>query len=308
MTDSGGVQIFSMGHGGVADEIKGRMNQARDKTLISITEEGATFRSYRGGERLFLSRRCRSTSSGKLGADLIVQFDECTPFNVERDYTARSMALSHRWGDRSIAEYQRGEGLSAQGPAPGALRHRQGGVYDDLRLESAQYTATGRSSARRSAARRRLEGSRCTRWSATPCRMWRRTGRCTCSASAASSTSFAGVRLGIDTFRLRPPTRVARHGLGAEEGRPGRAGPTCENARFRDETGPIDDTCGCATCTHYAAGYLSHLVKADELLGLMLLAEHNVFTMTRLMAEIREAIGTGTLDAAEQAGWWPTTP
>ena len=300
LTDSGGFQIFSMGHGGVADEIKGRMNQARDKTLISITEEGATFRSYRGGERLFLSPEVSIDIQRKLGADLIVQFDECTPFNVERDYTARSMALSHRWGDRSIAEYQRGEGLSAQGLPQALYGIVQGGVYDDLRLESAQYTADRPFFS--TAIGGSLGGSKEQMYEVVgyamphvaPDRPVHLLG------IGGFVDIFAGVRLGIDTFDCVHPTRVARHGWALKKGARGER-VNLRNARFRDETGPIDDTCGCATCTHYAAGYLSHLVKADELLGLMLLAEHNVFTMTRLMAEIREAIGTGTLDAAEQA-------
>src|SRR5690606_20590830 len=109
LTDSGGFQIFSMGHGGVADEIKGRRGPAgrnagpsgeggRSTSLTRITEAGAEFRSYLDGSKLILTPERSVDIQRKLGADLIVQLDECTPFHVERGYTARSMALSHRWG------------------------------------------------------------------------------------------------------------------------------------------------------------------------------------------------------------------
>src|SRR3546814_7114484 len=116
LTDSGGFQIFSMGHGSVADEIKGRRNAGRESprqaTLIKVTEEGAAFRSYLNGETLFLSPERSIDIQRKQGADLIAQLEECTPFHVDRDYTARSMAMSHRWGDRSLAEFERGGCLS----------------------------------------------------------------------------------------------------------------------------------------------------------------------------------------------------
>ncbi|MEM1399640.1 MAG: tRNA guanosine(34) transglycosylase Tgt, partial [Pseudomonadota bacterium] len=137
LTDSGGFQIFSMGHGGVADEIKGRGRTVeRDKSLIEITEEGAVFRSYTDGAKLSLTPERSIDIQRKLGADLIVQFDECTPFHVDRDYTARSMELSHRWGDRCLEEFDRGDDGSQA--LYGIV---QGGVYEDLREVSSRYTA-----------------------------------------------------------------------------------------------------------------------------------------------------------------------
>ena len=102
LTDSGGFQIFSMGHGGVADEIKGRNRSERPKSLVKITEEGAEFRSYLDGEKLFLSPEESIRLQRLLGADLIVQLDECTPYHVGADYVADSMAMSMRWGDRCL--------------------------------------------------------------------------------------------------------------------------------------------------------------------------------------------------------------
>jgi queuine tRNA-ribosyltransferase len=110
---------------------------------------------------------------------------------------------------------------------------------------------------------------------------------------------FAAVRLGMDTFDCVHPTRVARHGWALVKGATGER-INLRNARFRDMTGPIDETCACPVCRRYSAGYLHHLLKADELLGPTLLSQHNVATMARLMREVREAIRGGTLDAARR--------
>ncbi|MEM7653462.1 MAG: tRNA guanosine(34) transglycosylase Tgt, partial [Pseudomonadota bacterium] len=155
LTDSGGFQVFSLGHGGVADEIKGRKGggaetKATDQTgsgvsdLVKISEEGVKFRSYIDGSRHMLTPERSIDIQRKLGADLILVLDECTPFHVDKSYTARSMQLSHRWGDRSLSEFLEGDeqvGAPAIGSAgPQALYGIiQGGVYPDLRAESAAY-------------------------------------------------------------------------------------------------------------------------------------------------------------------------
>ena len=103
LTDSGGFQIFSLGHGSVADEIKGKKsNKKIKKTLLNINEEGAIFKSYVNGSNLLLTPEKSIQIQRNLGADLIVVFDECTPFNVSKDYTSRSMYRSHRWAKRSV--------------------------------------------------------------------------------------------------------------------------------------------------------------------------------------------------------------
>ena len=112
---------------------------------------------------------------------------------------------------------------------------------------------------------------------------------------------FEGVRLGIDTFDCVQPTRVARHGWALLKGRPGER-INLRNARFRDDPAPIDETCGCETCQAFSRGYLHHLLKAGELLAITLITTHNVFTMNRLMRDVREAIAAGTLDRA-RAEW-----
>ena len=137
LTDSGGYQIFSMGFGSVSNEIKGKRDieaLGMTKSLLKIDEDGATFRSYVDGKIHYLTPERSIEIQRQLGADLIVVLDECTPFNVDKDYTASSMRRSHRWALRSLQEFKR----TATGKQAlyGII---QGGVYEDLRDESADF-------------------------------------------------------------------------------------------------------------------------------------------------------------------------
>ena len=107
LTDSGGFQVFSMGHGTCADEIKGRNTTKSKESLLKITEEGAVFKSYNDGAKLMLNPEISMELQHKLGADLIMQMDECTAYQVTRDYTAKSMEMSMRWGDRSLTAFDK---------------------------------------------------------------------------------------------------------------------------------------------------------------------------------------------------------
>src|SRR6185312_9927449 len=139
ITDSGGFQVFSMGHGTVADEIKGRAAQfAGDRAgaILSIEEEGVRFRSYLDGSTRFMGPETSMEVQAALGSDIALVFDECTPFHADRDYTARSTERTHRWLDRCLAWH------AAHGPAGQAVYGIvQGGVHEDLRRASAQEVA-----------------------------------------------------------------------------------------------------------------------------------------------------------------------
>ena len=120
ITDSGGFQVFSMGHGSVADEIKRRRGGTQSR-ILSIEEEGVRFRAYTDGSERFMGPETSMEIQAALGSDIALAFDECTPFHVDRDYTLRSMERTHRWLDRCVAWH--GE----HGPGgPGALRDRPG--------------------------------------------------------------------------------------------------------------------------------------------------------------------------------------
>src|SRR5438067_2656389 len=135
ITDSGGFQVFSMGHGSVADEIKGRRGE-RESRILSIDEEGVRFQSYADGSPQFMGPETSMEVQAALGSDIALAFDECTPFHVDRDYTAPSTARTHRWLQRCLHWH------ASHGPADQVVFGIvQGGVEHDLRLESAATVA-----------------------------------------------------------------------------------------------------------------------------------------------------------------------
>jgi len=297
MTDSGGFQIFSMGHGSVADEIKGR-NRNNSKSMLKITEEGAKFRSYKDGSMIMLTPELSMEIQRKLGADLIYQFDECTAFHVDRDYTEMSMHRSHRWGDRSLKAFDEGNDGTQ-----GLYGIIQGGVYENLRKLSTQWvedrpffgTAVGGS----------LGGSEE--------QMNEVVAMCMDNVTKDRPVHLLGigrirdvftfVRMGIDTFDCVSPTRIARHGWALVKGEP-QERINIRNARFRDDDTPLYPDLDNPASRDFSKGYIHHLFKAGEMLGMQLLAMHNVATINLLMREVRQAIKDGTLDDLEKE-WLP---
>ncbi len=298
MTDSGGFQIFSMGHGSVADEIKGRNKIDRGKSLLKVTEEGARFKSYWNGTYLNLTPELSIEIQRKLGADLIYQLDECTAYHVDKDYTARSMEMSHRWGDRSLAEFERHHDGSQA--LYGIV---QGGVYEDLRDISCAYVndrpffglAVGGS----------LGGSEEEMFDVVNMCMQRlREDRPVHLLGIGRIKDvFDFVRLGIDTFDCVSPTRIARHGWALVKGLPGER-LNIRNACFRDDPEPLDPRIDIPASRDYSKAYLHHLIKSGEMLGMQLIAQHNVATINMLMREVRAAIKDGTLDQLQKE-WLP---
>jgi len=294
MTDSGGFQIFSMGHGSVADEIKGR-NKSRGKSLLKITEEGARFHSYRDGSTLNLTPEESMRIQRKLGADLIYQFDECTAYHDDRDYTAMAMERSHRWGDRCLAEFAKThDGTQA---LYGII---QGGVYEDLRARSIDYVqdrpyfgvAVGGC----------LGGSvdemkEVVSWCMAPKVNHSRPVHLLGIGRIADVFSF--VRMGMDTFDCVTPTRIARHGMALIKGRRDER-INLKNAQFRDDPEPLDGSMDLPFSRDFSKAYIHHLFKANELLGIQIVAQHNVAVMNQLMREVRAAIREGSLDALEK--------
>lgn len=288
-TDSGGFQIFSLGYGSVADEIKGRGQKHRPKTILKITEEGAEFKSYLDGTKHFLTPEGSIQIQRKLGADLIVQLDECTPFHVDKEYTARSMEMSMRWGDRSLAEHARhDEGKQAM---YGIV---QGGVYPDLRQQSCEYTRD------RDFFATAIGGS----LGAHKEQMYEVVAMCSAHIHPARPVHllgigsfidvFSNVVSGMDTFDCVSPTRIARHGWALVKGAP-KERLNIRNKQFQVDQDPVDSSCGCYACKNHSRGYIHHLFRAGEFLGMQLLSIHNVFTMNRLMRDVRQAIKNGTL-------------
>jgi len=301
LTDSGGFQIFSLGHGSIADEIKGKRNNT-SKTLLKITEDGALFKSYLDGKMHLLTPERAMEIQRNLGADIVLVLDECTPFHVNKDYTKQSMDRSHRWAVRSLKEFN-----SKNNGMQSLYGIVQGGIYEDLRSESCntinELPFFGQA----------IGGS----LGATKQQMYDVVGFTKDKLNPEKPTHllgiggisdiFSGVSQGIDTFDCVHPTRVARHG-GALVRPPNqlegqhKSHINLFNSTFKLDNKPIESDCPCLTCKKYSRGYLNHLLKAREMLGYQLITIHNVTFMNRLMSSIRQAIKDDCL-AIEQNRW-----
>jgi queuine tRNA-ribosyltransferase len=305
LTDSGGYQIFSLGHGSVSEEIKGKRNGPKNRSLKLINEDGATFKSYMGGKMYTLTPESSIKIQRQLGADLIVVLDECTPFNVDKSYTERSMHMSHRWAVRSLNAFNT---LNTDGRQAlyGII---QGGVYEDLREAGTDFVnsqpffghAVGGSLG---ASKDQMEDI----VSFTMSRLSRDRPVHLLGIGGVRDI-FHGVEQGIDTFDCVHPTRLARHGGALVRAKHWRDQPykgsdhlNMRNAIYREDPRPIDSDCACDTCKNYSRAYLHHLFKADELLGLTALTVHNVAFMNDLLKAIRNAIAEDRLQA-EKANW-----
>lgn len=297
LTDSGGFQVFSMGHGWCADEIKGRnkeKKEERNNSLLEITELGCAFRSYVDGKKILLTPESAMEIQRKLGADLLMQFDECTPYHVTKDYTARSMEMSMRWGDRCLAEFVRHDN-----GAQAVYGIIQGGVHGDLRRISAGYTKD------RPFFGTALGGC----LGGTDEEMETVVADSLPYAHPARPVHFLGigrlrdvfrfVRMGVDTFDCVIPTRLARHGTAFMQGARGET-INLLNAKYREDQTPLDPRNGIAASSSFSKAYIHHLLKAKEQLAVQILAQHNVATINRLMREVRAAIRAGTLDSLEK--------
>lgn len=298
LTDSGGFQVFSLGQGNDANEIKGRNKGHENKSLLKITEEGCVFRSHIDGRKIELTPEGSMEIQRKLGADLLMQFDECTPYDVTKEYTQKSMEMSMRWGDRCLEEFERHDN-----GAQAVYGIVQGGVHQDLREISAQYTRDreffgtaigGCLGGTDEEMQGVVEWSRAHIHPDRPVHFL---------GIGRIRDVFTFVRLGIDTFDCVIPTRLARHGVAFVKGTPGET-INLKNAKYREDESPLDEENGIPASKNFSKAYIHHLLKAGELFGLQILAQHNVATFNRLMREVRTAIKTGTLDALEK-DWLP---
>jgi len=269
LTDSGGFQVMSLSE------------------LRTIKEAGVRFRSHIDGSYIDLSPERSIEIQHLLDSTITMAFDECTPFPATHEQAAQSMRLSMRWAARSRAAF-------VQRPGYGLFGIVQGGVYPDLRRESAEalneigfegYAIGGLAVGEGQAQMfETLEE--------TAPHLPRERPRYLMGVGKPADIVGA-VRRGVDMFDCVLPTR---------SGRTGQAwtwdGPlNLRNARHRDDTGPLDPDCPCPVCRDYDRAYLHHLTKAEEVLGLMLLTEHNLWHYQELMRGLRQAIEERRLDA-----------
>jgi queuine tRNA-ribosyltransferase len=282
--------VFSMGHGAVADEIKGRGTGERAGAILAIEEAGVTFRSYLDGAPMFMGPETSMEVQAALGSDIALVFDECTPFHGGRDYTARSTERTHRWLDRCLAWHDQ-HGQNDQ-IVYGIV---QGGVEEDLRRASAQEVAA-----------RPVEGIaiggtlgedkdqmfEVVEWAIEELDERPRH----LLGIGEIDDLIRGVELGIDTFDCAMPTRIGRHGMAVVPDPARRWRVDLAKSRFKADDGPLLDGCPCPACAHgYTRAYLHYLLKAHEQTAQRLLTIHNLAYLQRLMATLREAIDAGRL-------------
>lgn len=265
LTDSGGFQVFSLG------------------ATRKITEEGVTFRSPIDGSKIFMSPEISMQVQRDLGSDIVMIFDECTPYPATVEEASKSMELSLRWAKRS---------KDAHGDNPNALFGIvQGGMYEELRKRSLQalvdidfdgFAIGGLSVGEPKEDRIRILDFLPTEMPPGKPRYLMGVGR--------PEDIVEAVRRGIDMFDCVMPTRNARNGhLFTSEGV-----VRIRNAAHRHDTGPLDATCDCYTCKNFSRGYLHHLDRCREMLSAQLNTIHNLRYYQNLMAGLRQAIEQGT--------------
>jgi len=298
ITDSGGFQVFSMGHGTVAEEIKGRARGRpgeREGAILEIAEAGVRFRSYVDGRIRFISPEDSMATQAALRSDVALVFDECTPFHVDRAYTQRSTERTHRWLHRCLRWHSAAHGPSGQ-LVYGIV---QGGVYEDLRRESAQLVG---SSACDGIA---IGGS----LGSEKAQMYEVVSWATAELGGALEHRprhllgigevddlIAGVELGIDTFDCAMPTRLGRHGTALVPDPDARWRLDLTKAGSRESPEPLLEGCACPACSKgFSRAYLSYLARACELTGTRLITMHNLAFLARLMGDLRQGIVDGRL-------------
>ena len=291
ITDSGGFQVFSLGHGSVADEIKRRRSRDQSK-VIEISEDGVLFSSYVDGSERFMGPETSMEVQALLGSDVALAFDECTPAHADRDYTARAMQRTHRWLDRCLA-------WRREHPQPDQLFMGivQGGVHEDLRAESAERVAAATPDAVAvggSLGETKEEMHTVVGWSlrGLPDEAPRHL-----LGIGDVDDILSAVAAGIDTFDCATPTRLGRHGTALVPDPERRFRLDLAKGRHAGSREPIAEGCPCPACREHTRGYIHYLIRAEELTAVRLVTLHNLVFMRELMTGIRSAVAEGRLDA-----------
>jgi len=292
ITDSGGYQVFSLAHGGVADEIKGRRGSVAGGAKVEISEEGVAFQSLLDGSNRFLGPEESMRIQSALGSDIALTFDECTPAHADRDYTARSTERTHRWLDRCLVWHER------EGPADQAVFGIvQGGVHEDLRRDSVERVsaasidgiAIGGTLGRE---KREMHGVLGFTTPLLPDDVPRHL-----LGIGEVDDLLAGIEMGIDLFDCAIPTRIARHGAALAPEPEGRFRIDLTKAGFAEDDRPIAEGCPCEACRRHSRAYLHHLARSRDLTGTRLLTLHNLIYIEQLVSGARAAIAAGRFPA-----------
>jgi queuine tRNA-ribosyltransferase len=295
ITDSGGFQVFSLAHGGVANEVKGSGRSGGEHgSKVEITEEGARFRSYRDGSELFISPEVSMQVQAALGSDIALVFDECTPFHADREYTARSTARTHRWLDRCL-EWHRREGPERQA----VFGIVQGGVHEDLRRESAISAAGVDGIAIGGTLGRDKEEMHAVLAMTAPLLPVEAPKHLL--GIGEIDDLLGGIALGLDVFDCAVPTRLARHGVALAPDPENRFRLDMRKGGWVGNREPLVAGCPCPACRRHDRDYISYLSRAEELTAVRLIVLHNLTYMHELTTHARTAIEAGRFDAYRTA-------
>ena len=267
LTDSGGFQVFSL---------------AEKK---NIKEEGVYFKSHIDGSNLFLSPEKSIEIQNKLGADIIMSFDECPPYPASYDYMKNSVERTLRWAKRGKEVHTN--------PEQALFGIVQGGEYEDLRRYSAEETvkigfdgySVGGAAVGETKEVQYKEVEYATKYLPKDKVRY-------LMGVGDPIDLIEGVMRGIDIFDCVAPTRIARHGNAHT--RDGKI--NLRNQKYKEDFTPIEKECDCYACRNFTKAYIRHLIISEEVLGQRLLSIHNIRFLTRLMEDIRSNIETDTLE------------
>ncbi|MDD7351524.1 MAG: tRNA guanosine(34) transglycosylase Tgt [Clostridia bacterium] len=261
LTDSGGFQVFSL------------------SAMRKITDEGVTFASYIDGSRHFMSPEKAIEVENKLGADIIMAFDECTEGNSDYATAKTALRRTNLWLDRCVKAHQREDQM--------LFPIVQGNMYKDLRIESIKkvlehakcgFSIGGLSVGEPKPVMYEMLDTLRPYYPDDQPRYLMGVGSPDCLVE--------GIMRGIDMFDCVLPTRMARNGTAFT--RDGNL--TIRNATFAEDFAPVEEGCDCYCCRNFSRAYIRHLIKSDEILGGKLLSIHNIRFLTKLMEDIRQAI------------------
>jgi queuine tRNA-ribosyltransferase len=303
ITDSGGFQVFSLAHGGVANEVKGSGRSGDHGSVVEISEEGARFRSYRDGSELFISPEVSMQVQAALGSDIALVFDECTPFHADREYTARSTERTHRWLDRCLRWHE------VEGPARQAVFGIvQGGVHEDLRRESAEaVAAAGVDGIAIGGTLGRDKEEMASVLAFTAPLLPEEAPKHLLGIGEVDDL-LGGIALGLDVFDCAVPTRLSRHGVALAPSPETRWRLDLRKGRWAGNREPLVEGCPCPACQRHDRDYVSYLSRAEELTAVRLICLHNLTYMRELTVHARTAIERGGFAAYRAAVLGGATP
>lgn len=285
LTDSGGFQVFSLG-------LQKEQLQSGDQgKLVKIDEDGVTFQSHIDGSSHRFTPESAIECQHKIGADIIMAFDECTPDNANFQYTKEAMERTHRWAERCLVEHNKN--TSYHGYKQFLFGIVQGANHEELRKESAKFISSldfdGVAIGGESVGYNMEATENILRW-VTPL-IPKNKPRYAMGVGLDPMDLLKVVAGGADMFDCVAPTRLARHGMVFVSSKqdPKRR-LNIKNSAFAKDFSPIDAGCTCLTCQNYSRAYLHHLFSAQEVSGLRLATIHNLHFMLELMRETRVAI------------------